>query len=636
MLYEEIKKYPVLSAEKQRKLAKNYQESGNREYFDKLVHHNLRLCLKQAHKYHGKLESMTFLDLFQECSLILMNAIENYNPDKEANFSTYAVSSLEKTLKARIFNFDKTIREPVYKEEQKVKYKQFITKYNQIYHRNPEPQEIQKELGLNEKQLKNLEMSLEFKTVSLDKKISTDEDSTDLIELIPNDENNYQDIEINYDLNILKNKCIQILNKQEYYLIYYRYISDEKKTLEQLSKEFNLSSEGIRQKLKKALKKLKEEIESINLKTDYTKPLDPISIDTIMILFELKKCLSTEEYLILYSMIVKSTDISTEDHLNDLHIIYLDKTNLLPMKKYLLEIFQQYQKEENLNVLRKHYHKKYTVAQLLELDINIRTKDLMDFQQLEKYFQSLDIEKIEHTEYYKNLSLKDQQLIQKYYIHNHQNLSSRDINQIEEELTLEKQGYLEKEKPLYNKKQLQEMYIKHNDSLTEKEKEILGAILFHHPYSSPLTKATKKQYINRLIKIHFKIADFYQNKITKTQIKKTLKSYPDFLSQDEKELIDKSYGINQDQISLVELSKKYDMSYEQLHDKVFNLKNKILYKYYRITEGKKDDISKKDKQLYQMYLSNEQYEFSKDVRRIFGLFLSGKNYQEIATLEQKE
>ncbi|MCI8346391.1 MAG: sigma-70 family RNA polymerase sigma factor [Bacilli bacterium] len=636
LLKKEIKKYPVLPDEEQMLLAKQYKKSGDKKSFEKLFHHNLRLCLKVSYKYSGKLESMTFLDLFQECSIILMNAIKHYNPTGEAKFSTYAMSALEKTIKNRIFELDKTIRTPVYKEEQKTKYYQFITEYNQQYHKNPTKKEIKEKLGLNDDQLKNLEMNIGQKSISLDQKISSEEDSVELIELIPNKNNDYKDIESSYDMNILKNKCVQILTKEEYYIIYYRYISEERKTLDQIGKEFNLTIESIRQVEKKALEKLKRRIKSKKVNDKYNKNLDPLSIDTTILLNELKKYLSNEEYFILYSTIVQemSTDISTEDHVHDLQILDLDKEKLLDIKKYLLEVFNHYKKEKNLECLRDNYHKNYTVAQIMELNINISSRDLMDFHLLEQYFRTVSIEEIKNTKYYENLSLKNQKLIQKYYDYNDRYLRKSEIKQIEQELTLEKFGYLETEKTLYDRKELQKIYLKNREILTQKEQEILGVILFRNNQSYSLKESTRQKYINRLIKIEFKIKDFYQNKITKKQIEQILEYHPNLLSQDEKELICKSYGVNQDKISLKELAKEYSVSYEELHDKVFTLKNRILCKYYQITEGKKDELPEDEKKLYQMYLSNVQYEFSVDTRRILGMFLSGKNYQEIATIEK--
>lgn len=636
LLYREIEKYPVLPAEEQKKLARKYKETGNKVYFEKLVNHNLRLCLTIAKKYHGKLESMTLLDLFQECSITLMKAIELYNPNIESNLSTYAMVSLENDIKRKIDDFDKMIRKPVHREIQSVKYRQFVTQYRQKYQKNPSRQEIEKELGINDIQLKDLEKIMQITSDSLDKKILSDKDSSNLIDFIPTKKNYYQNIELDYDLNILKNKCLKILTKKEYYIIYYRYITEERRTLEQIGQEFNVTDETIRQKEKRALEKLKKRIKYQKEGYSDSKNLDPLPIDTIIILNELKSKLSKEEYLVLYSSVLDSfnTAGSIEDNLDYLQILGIHPEVLLEMKQYLLNIFYQYSKnEEFIKHLRYKYHKKYTVAQLLELDIKINVKELMNFQNLEDYFQSIDIEDIKNTSYYKSLSLQDQKLIQRYYSINERSLKSYEIRQIERELTLDRLGYLDKEKPLYTKDQLQKIYKKCCNLLTDKEREILEKILFNPKTSCIINNNDRQIYIKKLIKIHLKIDDFYQNKITKEQIEKVLIRYPELLTEEEKELVFKVYGIHQEKESLKALADQNNQSYEQLHDKVFNLKERVLFKYYQITENKKDEPKEEDKSLYQSYLKNQQYEFSLTTRRILSMYLSGKTYQEIADIE---
>lgn len=636
LLYEEIEKYPVLSAEEQRELIIKYKETRNKVYFEKLVNHNLRLCLKVTHQYHGRLESMSFLDLFQECSIILMKAIEQYNINKNSNLSTYVMISLENGIKRQIDNFDKMIRKPVRKEIQETKYRQFVTQYRQLHQKNPTRQKIKEALEVTDIQLENLEKSMLVTSNSLDKKISSDEGSSNLIDFISTKENDYQNIELNYDLNLLKNKCIQILNKQEYYIIYYRYILEEKKTLDQLGKEFNISRERIRQKEKRALEKLKRGITNQKVIYKESENLEPLSIDNIIILHELKSKLSKEEYFILYTSILKeirTEDIYPEDNLNYLQVLGIDTKTIVEMKQYLMNIFRQYSSKESVEYLRDKYHKKYTGPQLLELDIKINSRELMDFQKLEEYFQYLSIEDVKNTPHYKSLSSQEQKLIQRYYDMNQRPLKRYEIKQLEKELTLDKFGYLEGERPLYKGYQLKEMYTKCDNLLTERERDILGEILFKHHPSYMVDNHIRQICIDKLMRIHLRINDFYQNKLTKEQIEQVLGKYPELLTKEERELIFKSYGVEQEKISLKTLANQQKQTYEQLHDRVFRLKNKILFKYYQITDGKKDITKEEDKKLYLSYLNDLQYEFSTRTRRILGMYLSGKTYEEISSIE---
>lgn len=70
MFFKEVKKYPVLSNKKQIKLWKKYKENGDQESYQKLINHNLRLCVLIANKYKNQVQNTTFMDLIQKILLL--------------------------------------------------------------------------------------------------------------------------------------------------------------------------------------------------------------------------------------------------------------------------------------------------------------------------------------------------------------------------------------------------------------------------------------------------------------------------------------------------------------------------------------------------------------------------------------
>lgn len=252
LLFEEIKKYPVLSEKEQLELLDKYRNNGDIEARQKLVKHNLRLCLLVAQRYHKVVNNMTFMDLFDENVITLMKAIDLYSKEKGAKLSSYAINSMENNLTRQINIQDDTIRKPEHINKLISDYRRISKLYNEEYNRDPTKEELKEQLQLNDEQLRNLEETIKNQKniSSLDSIVGEDGDKTELINFIPTGEKGYERLDEQFDLNILKNKCKKILTPEEYYIIYYRYLSEDRLTLENIAIEFGVTKERIRQREK--------------------------------------------------------------------------------------------------------------------------------------------------------------------------------------------------------------------------------------------------------------------------------------------------------------------------------------------------------------------------------------------------
>ena len=85
----EIKQFPILSAEEEFMLAKSYTEHGESEAAHKLVTSHLRLVAKIAMQYRGY--GLPVADLISEGNLGLMRAVKKFEPDRGFRLSTYAM-----------------------------------------------------------------------------------------------------------------------------------------------------------------------------------------------------------------------------------------------------------------------------------------------------------------------------------------------------------------------------------------------------------------------------------------------------------------------------------------------------------------------------------------------------------------
>ena len=85
----QIKKFPMLDAEEEYMLAKNWREHGNLQSAHKLVTSHLRLVAKIAMGYRGY--GLPVNELISEGNLGLMQAVKKFDPDKGFRLATYAM-----------------------------------------------------------------------------------------------------------------------------------------------------------------------------------------------------------------------------------------------------------------------------------------------------------------------------------------------------------------------------------------------------------------------------------------------------------------------------------------------------------------------------------------------------------------
>jgi len=102
----EVSKIPALSSEEEVQLCQKV-EQGDSEAKKKLVEANLRLVAKIAQKYANRTKNLTFLDLVQEGSVGLMEAVDKFDYHKEYKFRTYATWWIRQAVSRAIAEADR-------------------------------------------------------------------------------------------------------------------------------------------------------------------------------------------------------------------------------------------------------------------------------------------------------------------------------------------------------------------------------------------------------------------------------------------------------------------------------------------------------------------------------------------------
>ncbi len=264
MYLKEIGKVSLLSAEEERDIARRMGE-GDMEAKKLLTEANLRLVVSIAKRYVGR--GMLFLDLIQEGNLGLLKAVEKFDFSKGFKFSTYATWWIRQAITRAIADQARTIRIPVHMVETINKYIRVSRQLLQEYGRDPQPEEIAKEMLISEEKVREI-IKIAQEPVSLETPIGEEEDSH-LGDFIP-DEDAPAPAEA-AAFALLKEQLTDVLDTltpREEKVLRLRFGLDDgrARTLEEVGKEFNVTRERIRQIEAKALRKLRHPSRSKKLK----------------------------------------------------------------------------------------------------------------------------------------------------------------------------------------------------------------------------------------------------------------------------------------------------------------------------------------------------------------------------------
>jgi RNA polymerase primary sigma factor len=265
MYLKEIGRIPLLKSEEEVALAKR-AEKGDLEAVEKLVQANLRLVVSIAKKYVGR--GLSLLDLIQEGNIGLIRAVEKFDWQKGFKFSTYATWWIRQAITRAIADQARTIRIPVHMVETINRYVRTHRKLMQELGRDPSPEEIAREMGIEVDKVREI-VKVSQEPTSLEAPVGEEKDST-LGDFIPDEEVRPEDAASHELLKAHVGEVLDTLNDRERKVLRLRFGLEDgrQRTLEEVGKEFGVTRERIRQIEAKALRKLRHPTRSKKLR-DY-------------------------------------------------------------------------------------------------------------------------------------------------------------------------------------------------------------------------------------------------------------------------------------------------------------------------------------------------------------------------------
>ena len=260
----QIKKFPILDAEEEYMLAKNWKERGNLKSAHKLVTSHLRLVAKIAMGYRGY--GLPVNELISEGNIGLMQAVKKFDPEKGFRLATYAMWWIKAAIQEYVLRSWSLVKMGTTSAQKKLffnlkKMKKQIAPYEEGDLKKEQVDQISKKLGVKTEEVVNMNRRMMGQEKSLNDPIK-DGEKGEWQDWIASDDLDHelfvsQKQEMDEKKSLL-HQSIKILNNREREILEERKLSSEPKTLEDLSKKYKISRERIRQIETKAFEKLQK------------------------------------------------------------------------------------------------------------------------------------------------------------------------------------------------------------------------------------------------------------------------------------------------------------------------------------------------------------------------------------------
>ena len=260
---QEIGKEDLISADEEVELAQKIRK-GDHESLEKLTRANLRFVVSVAKQYQNQGLSLT--DLINEGNLGLIRAAEKFDETRGFKFISYAVWWIRQSILQALAEQSRIVRLPLNQVGALNKINKALAKFEQENERMPSVEELANETNMPKEKIAD-SLRVSGRHVSIDAPFVEGEDNS-LLDVIANPDSPRADNGLMEEsLRREIDRALATLSDRERDIVRLFFgLGCQEKTLEEISEEFKLTRERVRQIKEKAIRRLRHSSRSKNLK----------------------------------------------------------------------------------------------------------------------------------------------------------------------------------------------------------------------------------------------------------------------------------------------------------------------------------------------------------------------------------
>ena len=257
-----VNQAPVLTKEEEHALAVKFKENNDLDAARQLVLSQLRFVVHIARTYSGY--GLPLADIIQEGNVGLMKAVKKFDPDKGVRLVTYAVHWIRAEIHEFVFDNWKIVKVATTKAQRKLFFKLRNSKKKIGWLTNDEKNLIANDLGVKTRDVETMEERLASKDVLFDRPEDDNDSYVSPAGFLPapnSDPSRLVEKENWLESNIeLLSEAMDNLDNRSKEVLKLRWLTEEKVTLKELAKKFNVSLERVRQIEEQAILDLREQL----------------------------------------------------------------------------------------------------------------------------------------------------------------------------------------------------------------------------------------------------------------------------------------------------------------------------------------------------------------------------------------
>lgn len=261
---QEIRKFPMLAPEEELALSRRWRDNADTEAAHKLVTSHLRLVAKIAMGYRGY--GLPLGELISEGNVGMMQAVKRFDPDRGFRLATYAMWWIRAAIQEYILHSWSLVKMGTTAAQKKLFFnlRRLKGQMQAIEDGDLKPEHVERiatVLGVPEQDVINMNRRLAAPDHSLNAPVRADSEGEWQDWLVDEGESQEQVLAQHEELTgrrALLGNALRTLNDRERHILIERRLKDNPTTLEELSQQYGISRERVRQIEVRAFEKLQK------------------------------------------------------------------------------------------------------------------------------------------------------------------------------------------------------------------------------------------------------------------------------------------------------------------------------------------------------------------------------------------